>query len=24
MKYLCLVYMEADKLRAVSDPECKA
>src|SRR5436853_7926337 len=24
MKYLCLVYMEADKLRAVPDRECKA
>jgi hypothetical protein len=24
MKYLCLVYMEADKLRAVPDGECAA
>ena len=24
MKYLCLVYMEADKLRAVPDSECAA
>src|SRR5918911_24897 len=24
MKYLCLVYMEADKLRAVPDRECMA
>ncbi|HZR24188.1 MAG TPA: YciI family protein [Vicinamibacterales bacterium] len=24
MKYLCLVYMEPDKLRVVPDTECKA
>jgi hypothetical protein len=24
MKYLCLVYMETDRLRAVADAECKA
>ena len=24
MKYLCLVYLEADKLHAVPDRECKA
>lgn len=24
MKYLCLVYLEKDKLRAVPDSECKA
>lgn len=24
MKYLCLVYLEADKLRAVDDSECLA
>jgi hypothetical protein len=24
MKYLCLVYLEADKLRAVADSECHA
>lgn len=24
MKYLCLVYLEGDKLRAVADTECKA
>lgn len=24
MKYLCLVYLEADKLRAVPDSECMA
>lgn len=24
MKYLCLVYLERDKLRAVPDRECKA
>ena len=24
MKYLCLVYLEKDKLRAVPDKECKA
>jgi len=24
MKYLCLVYLEADKMRAVPDTECKA
>ena len=24
MKYLCLVYLESDKLRAVPDRECKA
>jgi hypothetical protein len=24
MKYLCLVYLEAEKMRAVPDTECKA
>lgn len=24
MKYLCLVYLESDKMRAVPDTECKA
>jgi hypothetical protein len=24
MKYLCLVYLESDKMRAVPDRECKA
>src|SRR5215470_5496498 len=24
MKYLCLVYLESDKLHAVADSECKA
>ena len=24
MKYLCLVYLEADKMRAVPDTECQA
>jgi hypothetical protein len=24
MKYVCLVYLEEDKLRAVADSECKA